>query len=236
MTLPKGVDQARQARRLRGLAAMNQDFAARYTLDSASSYVRAYDDAVKLMRSSDLAAFDLSQETAKTRAAYGQTSFGQGCLLARRLAERGVRFIDVNLSGWDAHNELRDSISEPVAKLDQTVAALLQDLSQRGMLKRTMVVVATEFGRTPMMNANEGRDHFPTAFTCLLAGGGAKAGYVHGKTDERGATVDRPVRADDLNATIAHALGMDVKKVITTNTGRPFQVAHKGKPLMDVMV
>jgi len=188
------------------------------------------------MNNKDLEVFELAQESAETRAAYGDSSFGQGCLLARRLVERNVRTVEVTLGGWDTHNNNFLAAPEKAEILDQGISALLDDLEQRGLLDQTLVVLATEFGRTPRINQNEGRDHYPKAFSCMLAGGGAKGGYVHGKTIAGGEEVEEsPIKIPDFNATVAYALGLPLDQVLYSPSKRPFTVAAKGKPVPEVL-
>ncbi len=218
--------------RLAMLKQMNGEFQSKYKQKSVNAYDAMYKDAVKLMTSEDLQAFDLSQEDQKNAVRYGENKFGQGCLLARRLVEKGVRFVEVNLGGWDNHNSIYDRFAENSKTLDTALGALLADLKSRGLLDSTLVVLATEFGRTPKINQNKGRDHYPKAFSGLLAGGGIKGGQVYGKTDAGGMNVvENKVGVQDFNATIARALGLPLEKILLSPTGRPFQVAHKGKPI-----
>ena len=169
---------------------------------------------------------------AALREAYGDDNFGQGLLLARRLVERQVRFVEVQLGGWDTHQNNFTRVPERTAILDQALSSLLDDLSKRGMLDETLVVLATEFGRTPNINVNEGRDHYPKAFSCMLAGGGIRGGQVWGKTDDEGREViDQRVEIPDLNATIAYCLGLPLDEIIYSPTRRPFTLSDKGQPL-----
>jgi hypothetical protein len=233
--LPSTVSDEQFHRRLERLAAMDEEFEARYGAQKlVRSYAEAYDQAVELMRSRDLAAFDLEAEPAAIRAAYGRDRFGQGVLLARRLCEHGVRFVEVQSGGWDTHVENFEAMDEKCPELDRTLATLLADLEARGMLEDTLVVLATEFGRTPEIVAGRnGRNHHPQAFSCLLAGGGIRGGVCHGRTDERGdEVVEAKVSVPEFNATIAHALGLPVDQVITSPSGRPFRVADEGRPIL----
>ncbi|MFO1052036.1 MAG: DUF1501 domain-containing protein [Planctomycetota bacterium] len=233
--LAKGVDEERFRRRLARVDAMDRAFESRYGGEQGvQSYAEAYDQAVHLMRSSDLAAFDLAQEPDAIRDAYGRDSFGQGVLLARRLAEHGVRFIEVTSDGWDHHNDIFDSLEDRVPPVDRALAALLSDLEARGMLDDTLVVLGTEFGRTPEITRDRnGRNHHAKAFSCLLAGGGIRGGQVHGRSDERGdEIVEDKVRVVDFNATIAHAIGIPHDFVVHSPSGRPFKVADDGRPVM----
>ena len=207
-------------------------FAEKYDQKNVRAYSAMYDDALQLMQSKDLTAFDISQEPEGLRERYGLNNFGQGVLLARRLAENGVRFIEVTSGGWDTHNANFVNLPDKANELDTALSALLSDLSRRGMLDDTLVVVATEFGRTPEINANEGRDHHPQAFSGLLAGGGVRGGQVFGKTNELGtAVVEDKIRVPDLNATIAYALGLPLDHVLYSPSMRPFTVVDKGKPV-----
>ncbi|MCB1086403.1 MAG: DUF1501 domain-containing protein [Verrucomicrobiae bacterium] len=208
------------------------DFRNRYqNIKGVRAYSEMYDDAVTLMKSADLAAFDLTQEDDKVRDAYGRNSFGQGCLLARRLVENDVRFVEVTLGSWDTHvsNFLR--VPDLCSSLDQGFATLLSDLEQRGLLNDTLVVLSTEFGRTPKINQNVGRDHYPQAFSCVMAGGGIVGGRRFGKSDETGEKViEDPVTVFDFNATIGYALGLPLDQILYSPSKRPFTVASDGKP------
>ena len=228
----KNVDARTFDKRLERLAKMNAAFQDRYTQKKVRAYTEMYDQAMNLMDSKDLEAFDLTKEPDALRIAYGNDNFGQGCLLARRLVENGVRFIEVVSGGWDTHNENWDKMEEKCPPLDRTLATLLADLEARGLLEETLVVLATEFGRTPRINGGgNGRDHYPKAFTCLLAGGGVKGGQRYGKTDAEGREViESQLMVPDFNATIAYALGLPLDRIIYSPSKRPFQIAHKGKP------
>lgn len=233
---PKGVEAEQAARRLKRLAEMDGAFNERFGDPAPQAYADMYDQATRLMTSKDLAAFDLEQESAAMRAAYGTDAFGQGCLLARRLVEHQVRYVEVINGGWDMHNDIFGELEDKCPSVDRALAALLADLEARGLLEDTLVVVATEFGRSPSIEgARNGRNHHPAAYSCLLAGGGVKGGYAHGKTDEAGrAVIEKPVTVPDFNATIAWALGLDLDKVHTSPEGRPFRVADKGRPVLEV--
>ncbi|MCB1235120.1 MAG: DUF1501 domain-containing protein, partial [Verrucomicrobiae bacterium] len=166
------------------------EFRQRYQeVKGVRAYTEMYDDAVTLMKSADLSAFDLTQESDAVRKSYGEGNFGQGCLLARRLVENDVRFVEVNLGSWDTHTSNFVRTPELCQQLDQGFAALLGDLESRGLLNDTLVVLASEFGRTPKINQNVGRDHYPQAFSGVLAGGGIVGGRKWGKTDATGENV-----------------------------------------------
>ena len=211
---------------------LDTSFIERYDQKNVRAYTDMYDDAIRLMKSKDLAAFDISGENEVTRDRYGDNAFGQGCLLARRLVENDVRFVEVSFGSWDTHNGNFVEVPDRAEVLDQALSALLVDLHKRGLLDDTLVVLATEFGRTPEINQNEGRDHHPQAFTCLLAGGGVQGGRTWGSSDERGASVtENKVTVPDFNATIGYALGLPLDQVLFSPSKRPFTVADKGKPL-----
>jgi uncharacterized protein (DUF1501 family) len=195
------------------------------------AYADVYQAAVRVMKSADLKAFDLSQEPAEQHQRYGESKFGQGCLLARRLIEHGVRFVEVGNGGWDMHQEIYSRLPEKIADLDQALGALLADLDARGLLGETLVVLTTEFGRTPKINPNAGRDHYPKAFTSVLWGGGVKGGYVHGKTDKGIEVTEAKMSVPDFNASIAYALGLPLDQVLFSPNKRPFTLADKGQPV-----
>ena len=215
---------------------LDRSFTQKYNLEKVNAYSDMYDDAVRLMKSKDLKAFDLKEESESTRESYGSDNFGQGVLLARRLVERQVRFVEVQLGGWDTHQNNFSRVPERCAILDQALSALLDDLSKRGLLEETLVVLATEFGRTPNINVNDGRDHYPKAFSCMLAGGGIRGGQVWGKTDEEGREViENKVEIPDFNATIAYTLGLPLDEIIYSPTRRPFTLSDKGQPLTQLI-
>jgi len=176
-------------------------------------------------------AFDLNQEKPATREAYGATGLGAGCLAARRLIEAGVRYATVSLGGWDTHSQtFQAHKTRLMPTLDQTLAALIADLDERGLLESTIVMCAGEFGRTPKVNKNSGRDHWARSMACVLAGGGLKRGYVHGSTDASGmAPATEPVTPDDVASTIFQQLGIDPHLEMQTPTGRPVQLFREGK-------
>ncbi|MBL9152840.1 MAG: DUF1501 domain-containing protein [Verrucomicrobiales bacterium] len=214
---------------------LGQDFRERYAKKDVRAYTSMYEDAVKLMESPDLAAFDISKEPEAVRKAYGEDRFGQGCLLARRLVESGVRFVEVTLGGWDTHQGNFVRVPERCDILDKALAALIGDLEVRGLLGDTLIVVASEFGRTPIINQNVGRDHYPKAFSALFVGGGIKGGTVYGKTDETAENVvENPVGPAEINATIGYALGLPLNQVLYSPSKRPFTVAQNGKPIVEL--
>ena len=230
-----GIGEADFDRRLALSRNFDRQFVETYNIKDVRAYNSMYQDAVNLMKSADLKAFDIASEDKAVKTLYGESQFGQGCLLARRLVEHGVRFVEVSLGGWDTHTANFVKVPENCETLDRGLSALLYDLSQRGLLDETLVVLATEFGRTPDINGNEGRDHYPKAFSAMMAGGGVRGGTVYGRTDEHGREVIQGiVLPPDLNATIAVALGLPLEEKVFSPSRRPFTVADKGQPLMNL--
>lgn len=233
---PAYLTQANFERRLSLAERIDGDFKRHYAGRQIEAYDQMYADAVRLMGSGDLAAFDISKEDAATRERYGRSRLGQGCLLARRLVESGVRCVEVEMGGWDMHRDLWEELPEKVGELDTAMAALIEDLAARGLLGSTLVVLATEFGRTPKVNENAGRDHHPAVFSCVLAGAGVKPGVVHGASDAAGRLPDRDaVSVADFNATIAAACGMPWEQEFVAPNGRPFKIGNDGTPVAAVL-
>ncbi len=227
--------EGRMLDRLQVAKQLDAQFASTYNVKNVRAYSDMYDDAIKMMKSEELKAFDLDAEDNKLREKYGRDRFGQGCLLARRLVEHGVRHVEVTFGSWDTHNANFTRVPELADELDAALSTLLQDLDSRGLLQETLVVLATEFGRTPEINANDGRDHHAPGFSCVLAGGGVRGGQVWGATDENGHKVaDGAVSVPDFNATIAYALGLPMDTVLYSPSKRPFTVVDKGKPVTQI--
>jgi len=221
-------------KRLKLVNEIDRNFRERFPDENVNAYNDFYDNTVQLMKSSDLKAFDLNAEPANLREAYGKSKFGQGCLLARRLVESGVRFIEVVSGGWDMHTGLEERMTEVGGDFDQAFASLIGDLDARGLLKSTLVVVATEFGRKPDFSGN-GRGHYPKVFSTVLAGAGIKRGYVHGASDDLGAEpTDKDMTVGSFHATIAWAAGLPIEQVVTAPNGRPFTIGNKGVPAPEV--
>jgi hypothetical protein len=213
---------------------LDAGFQKSFDYKNVKNYADVYHDAVRVMKSADLEAFDLGKESEQMHSTYGEDSFGQGCLLARRLVEHGVRFVEVTYGGWDTHQDNFTRVPEKCAVLDQAISALLGDLDRRGLLQDTMVVITSEFGRTPKINERGGRDHYPKAFSSVLWGGGVKGGQTYGKTDKGIEVTENKVGVPDLNATIAYALGIPLDQVIYSPTKRPFTVADHGQPITSI--
>jgi hypothetical protein len=242
--LPSGVNAERSAARVNLLTEMQNDFLEQRSAASSESHKSAYQRAVTLMRSSATKAFDLDAEPKALRDRYGRNLFGQGCLLARRLIERNVPFVEVSLAtvgnltlGWDTHLENFESVKRLSDVLDPAWATLMDDLKDKGLLDSTTIVWMGEFGRTPKINPNRGRDHWPNSWTSVLAGGGIKGGQVVGKTSADGTTVEeRPIKVEDLLATVAKTLGIDTTKQNISNVGRPIRIVEPtGNPIKEVL-
>jgi hypothetical protein len=239
IVLPEGISSARSVRRQQALREINK-FQGR--VEQVSKNVRSldtfYEKAYNLMTSQQAKeAFDIAREPETLREQYGMTSLGQCCLLSRRLVEAGCRFVSIENGHWDTHRKntmsLRDLL---VPSLDQGVAALVSDLSDRGLLDSTLVVVTTEFGRTPQINTMAGRDHWPAAFSIVMAGAGLKTGQVIGATDKIGAAVtDRPITPADMAATVLSILGIDPLTIVHTPQGRPVQLVSGGSPVRELI-
>jgi hypothetical protein len=234
---PRSVTAERAEERLALLRASEDEFAASRPGTGTGSHRSAYDRAVRLMRESAARAFDLRQEKDTLRDAYGRNRFGQGCLLARRLVERGVPFVEVSLGGWDTHERNFDAVKSLCGTLDPAWSTLMTDLRERGLLEKTVVVWMGEFGRTPGINPRGGRDHYPAAWSVVLGGGGIKGGQAVGKTSADGLAVEeRAVSVPDLLATICLALGIDPAKQNMSNVGRPIRVVDpSAKPIREVL-
>jgi hypothetical protein len=225
------------------LRELDGDFARTRPDTPPRSHRSAIERAVKLMKTGARKAFDLEQEKASVRDAYGRNLFGQSCLLARRLVEAGVPFVEVSMGGlngqpfgWDTHGQNFTLMKTLCAGLDASWSALMSDLKERGLLDSTLVVWMGEFGRTPNINANKGRDHWAHVWTTVLAGGGIKGGQAYGKSTAGGETVDKnPVTVADFMATVLAGLGIDPDKQNVSN-GRPIRLAEKGgKPIESIV-
>jgi uncharacterized protein (DUF1501 family) len=190
-----------------------------------------------MMNSRYRAAFELGGEPAAIRDRYGRGSFGSGCLMARRLVEQGVTYVEVALDGWDTHANNFDALSQRLLpQLDQGMAALVEDLATRGLLETTQIVWMGEFGRTPRINQNAGRDHWPRSWSVVVGGGGLKGGQVVGATDKDGIeVVDRPVGVMDLIATMTRSMGISLDTEYTTPRGRPMKVVDNGRPISELL-
>ncbi|MBA4188093.1 MAG: DUF1501 domain-containing protein [Planctomycetaceae bacterium] len=234
---PKSIDDASAAVRLDLLREMQEDFASGRPGQMAKSHAAAYDRAIRLMQSDGSKIFDLSTEKDSLRDKYGRNLFGQGCLLARRLVEKNVPFVEVSLGNWDTHGQNFDQVKNLSTTLDAAWSSLMDDLKDRGLLETTTIVWMGEFGRTPKINQGKGRDHYPNAWSTVLAGGGIKGGQAIGKTSADGTTVEeRPTTTLDMLATLCMALGIDYEKTNPSNVGRPIRIVDKPcNPITEVV-
>lgn len=244
--LPPGeVSQAQVNSRIDILQHMERDFVNRHPSSSGRSHQTAYQRAVRMMRTDAREAFNLDGEPDRIRDRYGRNLFGQGCLLARRLVERGVPFVEVALSGvngnalgWDTHQQNFDRVRELSAVLDPAWASLMEDLRARNLLSSTQIVWMGEFGRTPRINRGQGRDHFPQAWSTVLAGGGVRGGRTYGATSADGMRVDsdQPTSVPDFLATICRALGLNPRTQNMSNVGRPIRLADPtARPIEEII-
>jgi len=234
-TQPATRDE-RYARRLAMLDRLEADFGAVEGADIVADHRKLIRKSSDMILSPRMEAFDLARESESMRDAYGRSQFGAGCLLARRLVEAGVTFVEVNLEGWDTHEDNFNRTAQRNATFDQPMAQLISDLRQRGMLERTLVVWMGEFGRTPRINARAGRDHYPRAFNIVLAGGGVRGGQVVGQTDAGGVEVTlRPVTVPDLFRTVYTTLGIDADHENMSRIGRPIKLVDGGEAIRELL-
>ncbi len=204
--------------------------------DQMATYDEFQQRAAEMVLSTEAqSAFDMDKESSEMRDAYGRNEFGQSCLLARRLVERGVKFVTVNSGGWDHHKKIWEGLEKKLPVFDMGFSTLINDMSERGLLKDTMVVAFGEFGRTPKVNKDAGRDHWGRAASLLFAGAGVTPGKVIGATDKEGAFVtDRPIRPADVAYTMYSSLGINPRKQLRTPEGRPLEILNEGELIEDL--
>ncbi len=230
------INEERFDRRQSALANLESQFALETGDLKVKGRQAVYAKAVRMMKSPKLKAFDISDEPEAVKAAYGTGSFGQGCLMARRLVESGVKFVEVVLDGWDTHQDNFNRTSKLMGQVDPGFSMLIKDLAERNLLDSTLIIWMGEFGRTPVINGNEGRDHFPSAWNAVMAGGGVRKGIVHGQTDSDGMkVVENPIAVPNFFATVSSLLGMNPEKSFMTPVGRPIAITELGKPIRDLM-
>ena len=233
----QNVNVGRFETRQQALGMLENDFAKQTGDIKVTGRDSVYEKAVKMMHSPRLKAFDIADEPEAVKAAYGDTNFGRGCMMARRLVESGVKFVEVVLDQWDTHQDNFNRVTKQLNAVDPAMATLIKDLDERHLLDSTLVIWMGEFGRTPKINPNEGRDHYPGAWSMAMAGGGIRGGQVYGQTDETGAkVVDKQVIVPDLFATIATTLGMNPAKSFMTPVGRPIAITEKGTPIKELLM
>jgi hypothetical protein len=237
--LPRNVSapvvSARLNRRLGLLGKLEQEFGARGAQQVVDNHAQLYGKASRMVLSPKVSAFDIKDEPDELKNRYGDDQFGRGCLLARRLVEQGVPFVEVRSDGWDTHFDNGERVPQLAAKVDPAMATLIADLKDRGMLDRTVVLWIGEFGRTPKINPRSGRDHYPRVFNSLLAGGGIRAGQVVGASSADGTSIaDRPVSVPDLLNSICKALNVDPRHENVSPIGRPIKIVDGGSVIPEL--
>ncbi len=239
LAVPDGVSTTRAQRRLALWEQMQQDFLATHPVAPAIAHNTIYEQAVRTMNSKEVEAFDLAKESDAVRESYGSGEFGQGCLVARRLVERGVPFVEVSLGangvGWDTHAQNFETVKTLSEQLDKGWSTLMRELEERGLLQDTTILWMGEFGRTPKINEQGGRDHFPNAWSCAFAGGGISGGQAYGATSDDGMEVkDGKVEVGDVLATLCSAVGIDAETENISPLGRPHKIAE-GTPISGIL-
>lgn len=231
-SLPKYLPPELFGRRLSLAARFDETFQTKRANGHVEAYNQLYSEAKRLMGSEHLKVFNIKDEPQKVRDAYGNNQLGQACLLARRLVQSGARFVEVNYGGWDMHQDIYTRLNTKANDVDTAVSSLMRDLHTHGLLKDTLIVLTTEFGRKPKLNVNGGRDHHPGAFCSLLAGAGIKGGQVYGASDKHGHSVDKDhVSVSEFNKTIAAAAGLPLEEERFAPNGRPFKIGGDGDPI-----
>lgn len=238
LKLPNGVGDDRFTRRRNILSAVNDYFVEREKADSLKAVDTFYDRAYSMISSEKAReAFNLEKEDPKLRDQYGRNTAGARLLMARRLVEAGVRFVTLTYGGWDMHNNIKGSIQSQVPPFDKAYATLIRDLDQRGLLKDTMVCIASEFGRTPKINGNAGRDHWPKVFSVVMAGGGVKGGIVYGSSNATASEPeDNPLNVEDWATTMYHCMGIVADKELMAPGDRPIEIVDGGKVRKELLV
>ena len=229
--LNAGMQPDRLTRRMQALAMMESDFINENRGVAAEEHAKVLDKTLNLMTSQQMQAFRVDQEPQAIRERYGSNNFGRGCLMARRLVQTGVPFVEVNLGGWDNHQNIFDVLqNQRLPVLDQAMSALIEDLNQRGMNENTVVLWMSEFGRTPRINGNNGRDHWARSWSVVVGGGGLTPGIAIGKTNEDGSRVEGDsYSSEDLMSTICKTLGISLETTFINRSGRPMKIANSGK-------
>jgi uncharacterized protein (DUF1501 family) len=231
------LSDSRLVQRMKTLDLIEKGFVQQNRGPAAVDHMKVLKKTFDLMTSEQMAAFEVDREPEQAKQLYGDSDFGRGCLMARRLVEVGVPFVEVNLGGWDNHQGIHATLKDTrLPVLDKAMGGLVQDLEQRGLLERTTIIWMGEFGRTPTINANSGRDHYARAWSVVVGGGNIKGGLAIGATDEAGRRViTEPYSAEDLMATVCMSLGIDMDTTYQSKSGRPMKIANAGKIIQDVL-
>jgi hypothetical protein len=237
LSLPGGIDDTRFARRRSALEAVNDYFQRKEKSDAVAAMDTFYDRAYSLVSSQQAReAFNIDAEPDQLRDAYGRNAAGQRMLMARRLVTAGVRLVSLTYGGWDMHTRITQGMKQSMPEFDQAFAALIDDLDKNGLLDETLVLVSSEFGRTPKINKDAGRDHWPKVFSVVLAGGGVKRGYIHGASNSTASEPERDeVGPEDLATTIYHQLGIVASKELMAPGGRPIEIVDGGKVRQELL-
>jgi hypothetical protein len=237
LALPGSVTPDRFTTRRTMLDAVNTHFAGKEKSDNLDAMDTFYQRAYGLISSEKArAAFDINQENAKLRDEYGRNPAGQRMLMARRLVESGVRFVTLTYGGWDLHGGIAGGTRNQLPQFDQAFATLITDLQTRGLFDSTLIMISSEFGRTPKINATAGRDHWPKVFSVVLAGGGIKKGLIYGKSDPTASEPDEDgLTVEDLAHTVYHCLGIDAAKKLMSPGDRPIDIVREGKTRKDLL-
>lgn len=236
--LDMGLDDTRMKQRMATLSLIEKGFIGQNRGSSADDHAKILEKTLALMTSDQMKAFKVNQEPPEITERYGNNNFGKGCLMARRLVEIGVPFIEVDLGGWDNHSGIFDTLSQTkLPQLDQGMSALFEDLEQRGLLQDTAVIWMGEFSRTPRINGNTGRDHWARAWSVVVGGAGMKGGIAVGKTNAEGTSVEtEPYTSQDVMASVCKALGISLETTFTSKSGRPMKIANSGKVIPELFV
>ena len=235
--LEMSLDDTRLAQRMKTLELIENGFISQRRGPAAEDHQKILKKTFDLMTSSQMEAFKVAQEPAAVRERYGENAFGRGCLMARRLVEVGVPFVEVDLGGWDNHTGIHNILqNQRLPVLDQAMSALVEDLAQRELLRDTVVLWMGEFGRTPTINGNAGRDHWARCWSVVVGGGGLRGGLAVGATDEEGRQViSEPYAAEDLMATVCQGLGISLETTYQSKNGRPMKIANGGKLIRELL-
>ncbi len=234
--LEAAVGSARMMDRMRLLSILEKRFVREGRGSAAQEHAKVLDSTLEMMTSQQMSAFQVDKEPQAMRARYGEGGFGRGCLMARRLVEAGVPFVEVTLGGWDLHQACFTTLETKLPELDKAMSALVEDLDQRGLLADTVVLWMGEFGRTPRINERAGRDHYARAWSAVAGGGGIPGGKVVGATNDDGTQVtSEPHSSEDLMATVCQAMGISLETVFTATNGRPMRIAGGGKAIAELV-
>lgn len=234
--LQMNMETDRLSQRMAALELVEKGFIAENRGSAAADHMKILQKTVNLMTSKQMDAFKVAQEPPAMLERYGDNPFGRGCLMARRLVETGVPFVEVGNGGWDMHNGIHATLQNTkLPELDKAMSALVEDLSQRGLLEDTVVMWMGEFGRTPRINGNAGRDHWARSWSVVVGGGGIKGGQAVGETDADGTSViTEPYTSQDMMASVCHALGISLETTFTSLSGRPMKIANSGKVIKEL--